>query len=68
MVNQLRISYSIKVSLGDVGRMIHAVNQYMVTGLVLWRATQGHTLIPFLALHKPWIHVVDDAQITEALM
>ena len=65
MVNRLWISCSIKVLLRDIGLMIHAVNQYMVPGLVLWGMALGHVVVPSFAAEKFGVDVDDHAPVAK---
>ena len=66
MPNGLAAVLVFQVTFGHIGRVIGAVDQYMIPGLVLGRLRQGEGVVPFVVPLKGRVHIKDDAPVVEA--
>ncbi len=68
MVNELFPRMWCQVSFRYVGRMIGAVNQYVIPGFILWRLRGCHLAIPLFCTLEIKVNIIDQAAIVKALV
>ena len=57
-----------EISLCDVSLVEGAAHQYSVPGLIFWRPTLRHLLVPLLTQREHRVHIDDDAPVVEELV
>jgi len=57
-----------EISLCDVCLVEGAAHQYSVPGLIFWRPTLRHLLVPLLTQREHRVHIDDDAPVVEELV
>jgi len=54
-----------QIALGYIGLLILVMHQYVIPGLILWRACPRNLFVPGIASHKDRIHIHNHAAVVE---